>query len=258
MSARTEDAAQAAIGAAARELHLPTVRDEAARLAEIAVREHQTHLGFLAEVLTAEVDDRNDRRRARRIGEAKFPRLKRLAEFNTDAVPSITAAQLATLASGTWIDAGQPLVLLGDSGTGKTHLLIGLGLAACEQGRRVRYVTTAQLVNELVEAADERQLSRVVGRYARLDLLLLDELGYVQIDTRGAELLFQIITEREERASIGIGTNLPFSEWGTVVADPRLVAAIVDRITFNAHILETGTHSYRLRTSKTRQTKKTS
>ena len=99
------------------------------------------------------------------------------------------------------------------SGTGKTHLLIGLGLAACEQGRRVRYVTTAQLVNELVEAADERALSRVVGRSGRLDLLCLDELGYVQVDPRGAELLFQIITEREERASIAIGTNLPFSEW---------------------------------------------
>ena len=137
------------------------------------------------------------------------------------------------------------------AGTGKTHLLIGLGLAACEQGRRVRYVTTAALVNELVEAADQRALSRIVGRYGRLDLLLLDELGYVQVDPRGAELLFQIITEREERASIAIGTNLPFSEWGTVFPDPRLVAAIVDRVTFNAHILETGTQSYRLRTSKT-------
>lgn len=256
MSTRTEDAAQAAIGAAARELHLPTVRDEAARLAEIAVRERQTHLGFLAEVLAAEVDDRSDRRRTRRIAEAKFPRLKRLSEFNVDAVPSITAAQLATLAAGAWIDAGEPVVLLGDSGTGKTHVLIGLGLAACEQGRRVRYVTTAQLVNELVEAADDRRLSRVVGRYARLDLLLLDELGYVQIDARGAELLFQIITEREERASIAVGTNLPFSEWGSVVADPRLVAAIVDRVTFNAHILETGTQSYRLRTSKTTSNRK--
>ena len=251
MSTRSDTAAQAAIGAAARELHLPTVRDEAQRLAEIALRERHTHLGFLAEVLSAEVDERCERRRARRIAEARFPRLKRLSEFNLDTVASIAPAQLAVLATGAWIDAGEPVVLLGDSGTGKSHLLIGLGLAACEQGRRVRYVTCAALVNELVEAADGRVLSRVVGRYGRLDLLLLDELGYVQIDARGAELLFQIITEREERASIGVGTNLPFSEWGSVFSDPRLVAAIVDRITFNAHILETGTASYRLRTSKT-------
>jgi DNA replication protein DnaC len=251
MSTRSDTAAQAAIGAAARELHLPTVRDEAQRLAEIALRERHTHLGFLAEVLSAEVDERCERRRARRIAEARFPRLKRLSEFNLDAVASIAPAQLAALATGAWIDAGEPVVLLGDSGTGKSHLLIGLGLAACEQGRRVRYVTCAALVNELVEAADGRVLSRVVGRYGRLDLLLLDELGYVKIDTRGAELLFQIITEREERASIGVGTNLPFSEWGSVFSDPRLVAAIVDRVTFNAHILETGTASYRLRTGKT-------
>ena len=140
---------------------------------------------------------------------------------------------------------------VGSSYYGKSHLLIGLGLAACEQGRRVRYATCAQLVNELIEAADDRVLSRVVARYGRLDLLCLDELGYVKIDPRGAELLFQIITEREEKASIAIATNLPFSEWGTVFPDPRLVAAIVDRVTFNAHILETGTQSYRLRTSKT-------
>jgi DNA replication protein DnaC len=244
-------AAQASIGAAARELHLPTVRTEATPLAEIALRARQSHLGYLAEVLAAEVDTRTATRRARRIAEARFPRLKRLAEFNVDAVPTIPAATLGHLAAGHYMDAGEPVVLLGDSGTGKSHLLIGLGLAACEQGRRVRYATTAQLVNELVEAADERLLSRVVARYGRLDLLLLDELGYVQIDPRGAELLFQIITEREERASIAIATNLPFSEWGTVFPDPRLVAAIVDRVTFNAHILETGTTSYRLRTSKT-------
>jgi DNA replication protein DnaC len=250
MNAVSDTAAQAAIGAAARELKLPTVRAEAARLAGIAAREHQSHLAFLAEVLSAELDDRCGRRRARRIAEAKFPRLKRLADFDADAVPAITPAQVAALASCAWIDAGEPVVLLGDSGTGKTHLLIGLGLAACEQGRRARYVTTAALVNELAEAADNRQLSRVVGRYGRIDVLLLDELGYVRIDPRGAELLFQIITEREERASIAIGTNLPFSEWGTVFPDPRLVAAIVDRVTFNAHILETGTQSYRLRTSK--------
>ena len=127
----------------------------------------------------------------------------------------------------------------------------GKPICSSDLGRRVRYTTCAQLVNELVEAADERVLSRVVARYARLDLLLLDEVGYVQIDSRGAELLFQIITEREERASICLASNLPFSEWGSVFPDPRLVAAIVDRITFNAHILETGTQSYRLRASKT-------
>jgi len=126
--------------------------------------------------------------------------------------PSPSPPPSGHLASGAYLEAGEPVVLLGDSGTGKTHLLIGLGLAACEQGRRVRYVTTAALVNELVEAADDRALSRVVGRYGRLDLLCLDELGYVQIDPKGAELLFQIITEREERASIAIGTNLPFSK----------------------------------------------
>jgi IstB-like ATP binding protein len=131
-----------------------------------------------------------------------------------------------------------------------------------EHGATLSEVTVSRYVArrkaELAEAADQRQLSRVVGRYGRLDLLLLDELGYVQLDPRGAELLFQIITEREERASIAIGTNLPFSEWGTVFPDPRLVAAIVDRVTFNAHIVETGTQSYRLATSKTSNRKRAS
>ncbi|MHB1065728.1 MAG: IS21-like element helper ATPase IstB [Georgenia sp.] len=253
VTALTEAAAEAAITVACRTLFLPTIRTQAGPLAEAAARERLTHKAYLAEVLAAECDDRESRRRLRRVKEAKFPRTKRLEDFDTAAITDLPPATLAHLATGAWIDAGQPLVLLGDSGTGKTHLLIALGTTAAEQGRRVRYVTTAALVNELAEAADTKQLSRVVGRYARLDLLCLDELGYVSLDPRGAELLFQIITEREERASIACATNAPFSEWGATFTDPRLAAAVVDRLTFNAHIINTGTASYRLRTTRERR-----
>ena len=252
MSAVTEEAAEAAIGSACRSLHLPTVRDEAGRMAEMAARERLTHRAYLAAVLTAEVDERDGRRRARRVVEARFPRIKRLGEFDCAANPNVNPATVATLAAGAFIDAGDPLCLIGDSGTGKSHLLIGTGIAACEAGRRVRYVTCAALVNELVEAADERRLSRTVGRYGRLDLLCLDELGYVHLDPRGAELLFQVITEREERASVACASNASFSDWGATFTDPRLAAAVVDRLTFRALIIETGTQSYRLRTSRGR------
>jgi len=249
----TEQAAGLAIEAACRALRLPTVREQAAPLAEAALRDRLTHRAYLAEVLGAELDDREARRRERRIAEARFPRLKRLAEFELAAAPTVDPVLLAALERGDWIAAGEPVVLLGDSGTGKSHLLIGLGLAACERGLRVRYATAAALVNELAEAADERMLSRVVARYGRLDLLCLDELGYVHLDPRGAELLFQVLTEREERASVAVASNAPFSQWGQTFAEPRLAAAVVDRLTFRAHIIETGTQSYRLRATKTRK-----
>jgi DNA replication protein DnaC len=253
MTTMTEPAAAAAITAACRELRLPTVEAQAGRLAELAVRERLTHRTYLAELLAAEVDERASRRVARCIAEARFPRLKRLAEFDCGAATSVSPTTLALLAGGSYLAAGDPVVLLGDSGTGKTHLLIGLGVAACEAGRRVRYTTTAALINELVEAADERSLSRVVGHYARLDLLCLDEFGYVHLDPRGAELLFQVITARDERASIAVASNASFSEWGRFFSDARLAAAVVDRLTFHAHIIETGSHSYRLRTTKTQR-----
>jgi DNA replication protein DnaC len=246
----SEAAVQTAIEVAARSLSLPTVRAQAGELADAAARDGATHRGYLAELLAAEVDARQIRRQQRRIKEARFPRIKTLSGFDFDAAPAIAPATIAALADGGWIDRGEPVVLLGDSGTGKTHLLIALGMAACEQGRSVRYLTAAQLVNELVEAADERQLSRTVARYGRLELLLIDELGYLQLDTRGAELLFQVLTEREERASIAVASNAPFSEWGATFTDPRLASAVVDRLTFKSHIIQTGTHSYRLRSAR--------
>jgi DNA replication protein DnaC len=249
----TEPAAEAAIRVACRELHLPTIAAEATRIADDAARERLTHRGFLAEVLAAEVDERANRRRARRLHEARFPRMKRLEDFDCTVAPGVPPTTVAALQAGAFIDAGHPVVLLGDSGTGKSHLLIGLGVAACESGRRVRYATTAALVNELVEAAGERILSRAGARYGRYDLLCLDELGYLHLDSRGAELLFQVLTEREERASIAVASNAPFSEWGQTFTDPRLAAAIVDRLTFNALIVETGSDSYRLRATHSRR-----
>lgn len=210
MTKMTQSAALASIGAASRELHLPTVRNEAQHLAEVAERSRAAHLVYLADVLSAEIDDRAERRRTRRIHEARFPRTKRLADFDVSVSP-LQAATIAMLASCGYLDTAEPVVLLGDSGTGKSHLLIGMGMAACEQGRSVRYATCAGLVNELAEAADERRLSRIVSRYGRFDLLLIDELGYVQLDTRGAELFFQILTEREEKSTVAVASNLPFS-----------------------------------------------
>ena len=253
MTTLTEQAADAAIVTAATMLALPTVRTQAGEIADAAARDQLTHRAYLAELLSTEVDDRAERRRIRRIREARFPRLKHLSDFDT-AISPIDGATIATLTAGAFIENGTPIVFLGDSGTGKTHLLIGTGIAACHQGLSVRYITAAGLVNELVEAQDEHTLTRLIGRYGRLDLLLIDELGYLHLDPRGAELLFQVITEREERASIAVATNAPFSEWANTFTDPRLCAAIIDRLTFKAHIIETGTDSYRLRTTRTAKT----
>jgi DNA replication protein DnaC len=246
--------AETSIEQCALSLRLPAVRRMGAALAQEAQRQQLSYEEFLAKVLLCEVDERDERRRLRRVKSAGFPRVKLLEEFDL-AASGVNPAVIATLASGSYLERSEPVVLLGDSGTGKSHLLIGLGMKACEMGKTVRYVTCAQLVNELAEAADQKRLSRLVARYGRIDLLLLDELGYVQLDTRGAELLFQILTEREERSSVATATNLPFSEWGKIVPDARLVAAIIDRLTFHAHIIETGSDSYRLRTTKAKRTR---
>ena len=244
--AMTSQAVEVAIDTACRTLRLPTIRERAAHAADVAAREQHTYQGFLAELLLAECDDRDERRRARRVHEAGFPRPKRLDDIDYDANPNLNPAVINTLASGEWVAKGRPLCLIGDSGTGKTHLLIGLGTAAAEAGYRVRYVLASRLVNELAEAENDRALTKVIARYGRVDLLCLDELGYLQLDRRGAELLFQVLTEREEKTAIAIASNEPFSGWTKTFTDPRLCAAIVDRLTYDATIIETGTTSYRL------------
>lgn len=249
-AALSPQAAQLAVNTACHTLGLPSVRANHTAMAEQAAKARMSHTGLLAELLACEMDDRHTRRLARRINEAKFPRHKRLTDFDASAIADLPAGTLAALAEPRWIEAGLPVVLLGDSGTGKSHLLIGLGIAAAEHDKRARYTTTAALVNELVEAADAKQLARTINRYARIDLLCPDELAYVHLDPRGAELLFQIITAREERASIAVASNAPFSEWGNTFTDPRLAAAVVDRLTFNATIINTGSASYRLRTTR--------
>ena len=248
----TEEAAAAAVDQACRRLRLPTMRavmDEAVKIAE---REQLTYQGFLAELLLAECDDRDRRSVIRRVAAAGFPRQKWLGDFDFDANPNINPATVHTLATGDWIRRGDPLCLIGDSGTGKSHLLIGLGTAAAERGYRVKFTLATKLVNELVEAADEKQLARTIARYGRVDLLCIDELGYMELDRRGAELLFQVLTEREEKASVAIASNESFSGWTKTFTDPRLCAAIVDRLTFNGNIIETGTDSYRLNHTRSR------
>lgn len=242
----TEEAAAAAVDAACRRLRLPTIRAVMEEATQTAKREQLSYLGYLAELLLAEVDDRDRRSISRRVQNAGFPRQKWLSDFDYDANSNINPATIHTLAQGDWIRRGDPLCLIGDSGTGKSHLLIGLGTAAAEKGYRVRYTLATRLVNELVEAADEMQLNRTIARYGRVDLLLIDELGYMELDRRGAELLFQVLTEREEKASVAIATNEAFSGWTKTFTDPRLCAAIVDRLTFHGTIIETGTDSYRL------------
>ncbi|MFE3329893.1 IS21-like element helper ATPase IstB [Streptomyces sp. NPDC059176] len=248
----TEQAATTAVDQACRMLRLPTIRSQFPDLAETAIREQMSYLGFLAELLLAECDDRARRRSERRIKAAGFPRDKSLRKFDFEANPNIDAAMIHTLAKCEWIKKGLPLCLIGDSGTGKSHLLIALGTEAAMAGYRVKYVLATKLVNELVEAADEKQLTKTIARYGRVDLLCIDELGYMELDRRGAELLFQVLTEREEKNSVAIASNESFSGWTKTFTDPRLCAAIVDRLTFGGNIIETGTDSYRLATTRAR------
>lgn len=235
----------ARIEGACHELKLPTVRRLFDELCDDAARKQQSMRELLVELLEAEIDERLTRRIARRFKEASFPRRKAIDDFDFEKAPDIPAATIHELLSGAYIDAAQGVIFIGDSGTGKSHLATALGIAACEQGRRVRFVTAATLVNELVEAKDARALGTLVRRYARVEVLIVDDLGYLPLADHEADLLFQVLAERTERRSVVVTTNLPFGEFTKVFSDKRLCAAVLDRLTHNAHIIDTGTTSQR-------------
>jgi DNA replication protein DnaC len=247
MSAATVPAQQATIRQYAKRLQLPTLGGQFAQVAEQALKERKSHLSYLEALLEAEVEERERNTVARRIREARFPKVKTLEEFEFSHVPCIPAPLVRHLAEGGYMSRSEPVILLGEAGTGKTHLAVGLGVAACRQRRRVRFTTAAQLVNELIEAKNKSELNRVTNRWTRYDLIVIDEMAYVAMPEAAAEMMFQIIAGRAERAAVIVTTNLPFSEWTTMFPNARLCKAMLDRLTDQAHIIETGNESYRFR-----------
>lgn len=247
MSAAGQAVQEAVVGQYAKQLRLPTIASQFARMAEQAVKEKQSHLSYLEALLEAETEERSCKAIARRIQEARFPAVKTLEEFDFQCAPHIPAALLRNLGEGGYLTRREPVILLGETGTGKTHLATGLAVAACRQSKRVRFATAAELVTELIEAQNHAELTRVRNRWTRYDLIVIDELGYVVMPDTAAELLFQVIAGRAERAAVIVTTNLPFSEWTTKFPNARLCKAMLDRLTDQAHIIDTGTESYRFR-----------
>jgi DNA replication protein DnaC len=247
MSAPSIALQQATIHNYAKQLRLPVLGGQFARLAEQAIKEKQSHVSYLEALLAAELEEREHNTVTRRLQEAHLPKLKTLEEFEFQTAPHISAALIRNLAEGGYLQRSEPIVLLGETGTGKTHLATGLAVAACRQRKRVRFTTAAQLVNELGEAKNRSELNRVTHRWTRYELIVIDEMGYVAMPETAAELLFQVIAGRAERAAVIITTNLPFSEWATMFPNARLCKAMLDRLTDQAHIIETGTESYRFR-----------
>lgn len=204
---------------------------------------------FLLELTTAELQARGESRLARRIREAKFPLLKPMETFDLNAVPELDIRLFRDLAGSGYVHEKRNVIFLGRSGAGKTHMATALGLEACGNNFRTRFVTCYGLVNELIEARQERTLQRLLQRYSRYDLLILDELGYIPFSKEGSELLFQVLAERHEKGSVMITTNLGFADWTQVFGDPVMTGALLDRLTHKAHIINYNWDSYRLKQS---------
>jgi DNA replication protein DnaC len=231
-----------------RALKLPGVARTFEPLARQARDAHWPHEEYLHEVLSAEQASRHESVIRHRLREARFPEVKTLETFDFAAAEGVNATQIHALARGAWIPAAENLILAGPIGTGKTHLALALGLEATKQKRRVLFVRAADLVRQLVEARDARELGRLQRRLLTLDLLIVDELGFVPFDRVGGELLFQLISDRYERRATAVTTNLAFAEWVTVFAgDEKLTTALLDRLAHHATVITTKGKSYRMR-----------
>jgi DNA replication protein DnaC len=236
-------------------LRLPTVLREYGKLAKQAAAEGLDHVQFLARLIELEMIDRERRMIERRIKAAKFPAVKSLDSFDFKAIPALNKMQVLELARCEWVERRENVIALGPSGTGKTHIALGLGLSACQKGLSVGFVTAAALVHELMEARDERRLLKLQKQMVSHKLLIIDELGFVPLSKTGAELLFELISQRYERGATLITSNLPFDEWTETFVSERLTGALLDRLTHHVNILEMNGESYRLGQSKARQDK---
>ena len=231
-------------------LRLPTFLREYDKVARQCATEGLDARRFLLQLSELELLDRERRATERRIKTAKFPVTKTLDTFDFLALPALNKKLVLELAHEEFIDRRENVLALGNSGTGKTHLALALGLAACQGGYRVRFTTAAALVNELLEARDERRLLRAQKQLAKQDLLIVDELGYVPLSKTGAELLFETFSQRYEQGSTMVTSNLPFNEWTEVLGSERMTGALLDRLTHHVHILEMNGDSFRLKHSK--------
>ena len=236
-------------------LKLPTFLREYEKLAHQCAAEGLDHGRFLARLVELELIDRERRMIERRIKAARFPATKSLDSFDLKAIPSLNKMQVLELARCEWIERRENVIALGPSGTGKTHTALGLGLAACQKGLSVGFTTAAALVHELMEAGDERRLLRLQKQMANQKLLIIDELGFVPLSKTGAELLFELISQRYERGATLITSNLPFDEWTEIFGSERLTGALLDRLTHHVNILEMNGESYRLSQSRSRAAK---
>jgi len=239
-------------------LRLPTILREYDRVAQQCAAEDVDYPRYLLRIAELELLDRERRATDRRIRQARFPVTKSLDSFDFLAIPTLNKSMVLELARSEFLLRRENVLLLGNSGTGKTHIALALGLAACQHGHRVRFTTAAALVNELMEARDERKLLRYQKQMASYELLIIDELGFVPLSKTGAELLFEMLSQRYERNSTMLTSNLPFAEWTEILGSERLTGALLDRFTHHVHIREMNGDSFRLKQSRRKRNAATS